>query len=664
MADKDEPNESQEELFKQIPDVNELKQSLSWLITYWADRNTYIEKIRESLEGLNKIAMPVSTQYSAKAVHLYSLTAIVNEKISRYLSQPSFQVIISDPTDPDCVTRSSRIEKALNVAAYEMERLGDGDVWNRVLVDAILLDEGVEKIQFAPATFWRELVVSDKSGGDRYPMQSPEREEYKKEQGIPLRKLYVPLENFLPSYDGPKLDFSFELEGRSLYSCLKNPLFPKDAFESFSDDSVGGRNIVVPLWHYCDDEFYATFTTTSSGYREYNSSLKVEMVSNTDLVPLYIYRHGIGRSIYNCVAGRFGGWKTSTNRIEGVNKGILALSQLRDEIASQVATNIEAKFWPNLKFTVNPELRGYQQGGTTPKPPQLQKGEPITLFMGEDLEPIFTPREDPTVPFMMDLIASQLSNLGGSNVLYGQRQPGVDTGYQNAQQVSQAEHLDEKVEQHAVQGAINEGTIVMLYARNAQEKIWCHYVEPDEKGKQITGDYVYFDPDDLRPLPRLDARVRKPRPVDFIAAVRAARDASDERQGKGPLLSTQTIRQEILARESPDEEDSLVRIEAAKNKIIASGILDSMIMEQLNLKLAAQGPQPTQQQMSQASPYAMGAVQQVAGNEAVQGGGIHPDTLAAASQRLNMPDGGMAPTDSQPEARLGEMVAGAMGGRP
>ena len=661
--------ETQAELWKALGGdeaQEELKKSLSWLIQYWSGRNKYIDNIREALEGLNAITLPANTQYKAVAVHLYSLTAILNEKVSRYLSQPSYQVVIDNPTDVEAVTRSSRIEKALNVVSYEAERIGDGDVWNRVIVDAILLDEGVEKIEFAPNTFWRELISDEEENGvpTKYKLGSDARENYKKSKGMPIRKLYVPLENFLPSYDGPRLDFSFELEGRSLYSCLHNPLYAdkKDVFQEASD-GAGGRDIIVPIWHYCDDQFYAYFTTSSDGSAGLKQSLKVNEISVSDLIPLYIYRHGLGRSIYNPVAGRFGGWKTQANRIEGVNKGILSLNQYRDELMSQAATNFRGTHWTSFKFTVNPELRGFQQGGTLPAPPKMEEGGNITLFTGEDFEPIFKPQEDTTFSVLMDITGQQLSNLGGSTVLYGQRQPGVDTGYHNAQQVSQAEHLDEKVEQHAVQGAINEGTIIMLYAKRAGEKLWCHYSK-EVKGGKKHGEYVYLDAVDLEPLPRLDARVRKPRPVDFIASVRAGRDASDERQGKGPLLSTQTIRQEILARESPDEEDALVRIEAAKNKIIASGILDQKIMERLNLLMVSQTPQPTAGQTASANPAALGAVQQVAAGQAAGAGGVNPDTLSDVADNLNIPDGGMTPTDSQPEARLGEMVAGAMGGRP
>src|SRR3990167_353250 len=138
-----------------------LTRRLQWAIDYWRPRNEYIAQVRDALEGLNKISVPVSAQYKAKAVHLYLIAAILNEKTARFLDIPRAQVIIDDPTDNDAVAFSSELEQALNIAAYEMERKGDGDVWSRGTSDLIILDEMVEKIEMAPAAFWKELSFHD-----------------------------------------------------------------------------------------------------------------------------------------------------------------------------------------------------------------------------------------------------------------------------------------------------------------------------------------------------------------------------------------------------------------------------------------------------------------------------------------------------------------------
>ena len=642
------------EVHKNLPmDDSQMQESFSWLRDYWQIRNDYIIKTREANEGLNDISFPKSTQYKAKVIHLGLLTSMHNEKVSRYLQSPTYQVIIEDPTEDKQVTKSSDLEKALNAASYEIERKSDGDVWARAISDCHLFDQGVYRIDATHGSSWREMVEAERAGKA---YSGKARESYKKEKGIPFRRIYVPLENFLPQYDSDHLEYSFELEGRLLSSCLSNKLFDKEILRGFEQTS-NASNMVVPLLHYCDDQYFATFATTPELFMA-GSPPTVENINFSSMQFLYGYQHGLGRSIYNCMAGRFGGWKTSTNRIEGVSKIILGLNQAADEVASQVLTNIRAKYWPSLNFKVDPELRGVQPGGKAPDAPNIEEGGVLVTFKGEELVPIFQPQDDPTVPWMMDLIKDQLGKLGGSSVLYGQRQPGVDTGYHNAQQVSQAEHLDEKTEQHIVQGAIQDGTIMMLYARVLGEKLYPYYMEGE--GSKKSGKYLCIDPKDLIPLPRLDARVRKPRPIDFTASLRAAREASDDRQGKGPLLSDLTILSELLGRESPDEESMLVKIQNQKNKLWNSGVIDEKIQVSLNLKLATNGvPTVGPETMSKVDPaLSQAAGEQMQNPNAQAAGGIDPEL----ANNLNMRSGGMMATDSQPEARVGEQVTVAGGG--
>ena len=90
--------------------------------------------------------MPQNTKYKIKPVHTYMLASMVNEKMARYLPQPILQVVVSNALSPEEREQSTLIERALNRIQYEMEIRGDGDVWGRVILDAILLDGGVERI--------------------------------------------------------------------------------------------------------------------------------------------------------------------------------------------------------------------------------------------------------------------------------------------------------------------------------------------------------------------------------------------------------------------------------------------------------------------------------------------------------------------------------------
>jgi hypothetical protein len=335
-----------------------------------------------------------------------------------------------------------------------------------------------------------------------------------------------------------------------------------------------------------------------------------------------------------------------------------------------------------MKVTINPELRGYGQGGIEVQTPEVNEGDEIYVFVGEDISPVIQPAEDPKVPWLMGQIEGQLGNLGGSSVLFGHRQPGVDTGFQNQQQISQAEHLDSKVEEHLVQGVIQYYTILMQYAKVLGEPIPGYYLEPPgiEGKKRVM--VVKLDPKKLDPLPKIDAKVRKTRPVDFMAAGRLAKELSDDRGGKGALLSDYTIYTEILGRDNPDMEKMLVRIEAMERQALQDGTVMKMIIDATNLKVAKQ----TQQQLapgavSGSNPAALqAALQHLQG--AAQTGGIDINLLTQLLQQAlagggmpgQMPpagppapggnvtghsNGGMVSGDPGMEARIGEAVAAA-----
>ncbi len=397
-------------------------------------------------------------------------------------------------------------------------------------------------------------------------------------------------------------------------------------------------------------------------------NLNAEFLGNLKL--LYKYEHKLGRSLYNPVGGRYGGWKTANNKIEGVGKGLLELSQASDEIASQAMTNLRARFWPNPVVKIDPNLRGYGVGGGTPDVPKLKEGEPMVMFVGEEVQMAFQNQEEPLAMWLWDTIQGQIGKLGGSPVLFGGRSPGVDTGYHQALQTTQAESLDEKVEQHISQGAVQEATLVMLHCKQLGEKMWMHYVEqaPNLPKGQKVGKYVYLDPADLTPLPRLDAQVRKPRPMDYMSAIQAGLQASDDRGGKGPFLSDDTIRQEILGVEAPDIEKEKILIESQEREVIASGILSSKIGERINVKLAKQGtPQVSPEMLQQADPALLAAIQNGQGPAAGMGG-TAPDLLGGIAQQTGNagpPAGGTGtpgPAVGSPEManRVGEAIQGAV----
>ena len=653
-----------------LPEPDEIRNSLQFAYDYWQNRNKFITDARQYLSGLNAIQAPKDTPYKIRTMHTYMLASVINEKAARFMQMPTIQAIPVDESD-EARRKSSELELAINSAMFEMERRSDGDVWSRAVLDAIFLDEGVERVERAPAAFWPETITKV----DTEPtlvFEDELRDAIKKEYGIPLRTVYVPLENFFPIYEGPNLVESFEVELRSLRSVLRNPLFDKAsmALQGYSANTATteGLRTEVSIVHYVNSKYHAYYamlpvgTANMDGAYNWPNLTGIGLTALGNPVLLHAYEHNLGQSMYNCIAGRFGGWKSSTNRIEGVGKGLLELNQAADEIASQVFTNVRAKYWPSLLQKVDPDQRGYQPGGSEPKALVVPEGQNLVIFKDEEIEPLFKPVDDPIVPWIWDKIVEQISRLGGSPVVFGGRQPGVETGYHQSLQITQSEHLDEKIEQHLSFGAINRATIMLKHIKAMDlGKVYAHAVEQGKGGRTYSA-YHSIDPNDLRPLPRLDAQVRKPRPVDFAASIRAAREASDERQGKGPLLSDDSIRQDLLSIQAPDIEAHKILVETQKRKLLASGVLDQEIAQKLNLLLVAQST-PTPAAGGNVPPALQGAAQQLTQQQQA----TQQQTQQAVQQPSVTASGTPLPTgmpagQSQPEQAAGQELFSAMQG--
>ena len=659
--------ESNNDYYTGLPTDAEIREGLSYVHDLWRGRNKFIQQIREMLDGSNKIEAPLQTPYKIRTVHSYSLASIANEKAARFTQLPIIQVVPSDETK-EARAKSSELELAINTALQEMERKSDGDVWSRAVVDAIIIDEGVERIERAPAAFWPEVIEIDENGDVRLPFESSDLVhqltiEAKKGYGLPIRSIYVPLENFFPIYEGPTIVESYEVELRSLRDVMRNSLFSgKDKLNHFANDEHTSLRTQVSIIHYVNSIWHAYYamaptTTVYSGnqimWPDYTST---DLQTSGEPIFLYAYKHNLGSSMYNCLSGRFGGWKTSHNRIEGVSKGLLELNQSVDEVLSQILTHVRSTNWPTHLQEFDPELRGLETG-SPPTAFNIPEGQNFAIFKGEDVRPMVKPNDNPMAVWVYDKLQEQLSRLGGSPVIFGQNTPGVETGYHQALQITQAEHLDEKIEQHLSTGAANRAKILLQHIKAMDlGEVYVHHSETSRRGRK-TGKYYTINPNDLIPMPRIDASVRRPRPVDFAANIRAAREASDDRQGKGPLMSDDTIRADLLSMPAPDIEEYKIRVERQELKIWESGIVDAKVMEALNIKLAVAG-MPTDTNPANAAPAAQEAARQLMGeqpNPSTNGaanGNVPPSTTPLASGQTT----GM----SQPEANAGKEIAGAL----
>ena len=646
-----------------LPDESEIRESLQYAYDFWQPRNEFINDMRVMLSGANKIDVPANTSYKIRTLHTYLLAAFVNEKAARFSNLPLIQVIPRSDEQSSRV-ESSDLERAINVAMQEMERRSDGDVWSRAIIDAICLDEGVERIERAPAAFWPEVVTLINGK-----LETPFEDEltkaaikqYKKQYGIPIRSVYVPLENVYPIYEGPTPVENFEVEIRSLRDVLRNPLFKNSEgiLRTTLDNSHPREGIrtKVTIVHYTNANWHAYYALTPSVIgndtaTDWPQLNQMALQSIGEPVLLHSYEHKLGEVPYNFIPGRFGGWKTGTNRIEGIAKGMLELNAANDEVTSQVFTNIRAKYWPTLLQKIDPDQRGYDVGAA-PKKLAVPEGQDLVIYKDESVEPLFKPVNDPMVPWFVDKLNEQMGRLAGSPVLFGQRQPGVETGYHQSLQITQAEHLDEKIEQHLSIAAVKRATLILKHCK-AMESFGEVYVHTTEMvGGTKYGKYYAIDPKSLAPLPIMDAQIRPPRPVDFMASIRAAREASDDRGGKGPLLSDDTIRQDILNVQAPDSEEHKILVETEKSKMIASGIITQKAMEALNLKLVAN--QVPEAATGTPAPMATEAANRIM-NPQVPQGTPQPAPVSSAPMQTGMPTG-----QSQPEQANGIAIANAMG---
>ena len=662
-----------------IPTTDDFRERFRYAINYWQNRNNFFDRAKAVMEGRNSIPVPQNTQYKVKVVHTRLLAALINEKAARFMHQPLIQVIPYDIGD-EPRTESSDLELGIQRAFYEMEQRGDKDVWSKVIVDALLYDMGVERIERAPAAFWPELVAFEAGREDpKHPFEAENyRDNYKKEHGLPIRSVYVQPNNCFPIYEGGTCVEMFEVESRTVRNIRRNRLFDTTIFDGMvaSTDNQG-LDTDVTIVHYDNQNIHAYFALTPGSGGTWPKATINHMQAETNPVLLHAYEHGLGEIQYNIVAGRFGGWQESDSHGEAINKALLDLNQIADEILSQAVTAVRMRNWPTNVFEVDPALRGFQAGNAPPKAPTQPEGESISIFKGEKLSPMFEDKQDPAVPWVYGEIKELISRLGGGLAVFGAREPGVDTGYHQAQQISQAEHLDEKVEQHLGAGAINRATLLLKHIRQINEPVFVHHMVEDKVTKRKSGKYVSIDPKALTPLPQFDASVRRPRPMDFMASLRAAREASDDRGGRGPLLSDDTIRAEILGRDRPDHEEHLVLIQEQKENIRKSGLIADKVSERLNLLLtqSQSGGRVNPQDAGAADPALIAAMQQIAGSGATPGG-MNPDTLSAmaaqgapvvAPGQGGMPapnTPGMMPGDAQPEARVGDMVAAEMFGTP
>lgn len=634
-----------------LPDQGQMAAMLRGQVDFWQPRNQLIDELRKTRSGENPVKAPSTTQYKVVVKHTQFLEAITNEKVSRFDDLPAIKITpVGD--SGDARKFSTKMEKNVNGIWGALRRQSGGNVWSRQVEDAILTDGGCARIERAPAAMWPELTIVETKGGEKSeklyisrPFENEKeyekyREEYKESCHIPLRQVFVPHECFFPHYDGPVMTWAQEIEQRNLVQIMRNPLFygstGHSMLASFDDGSSKQLNRKVVLMHYIDSvthAYYALVPGSNSNNPRWPDALKPTELSIGTPVLLHSYKHRLGRTLYNYIAGRAGGFMGSnSSQSEGVMKAILELSRDGDEVWSQIATNLRSTAWPTLVAYYSKENRAADDG--LPAPPKIQEGQNIAMWADERLENAIKPIDINAAQWFMSQIRERIGELAGSQAIFGSRQPGVTTGYHESLQISQAEHLDNKIEQNVAEGAVDATVLFLKHIEAMDEKVPVWTTERSPKYGDI-GSYGWVTPEDVKRLrpAQIAARVRTPRDTDYPVKLQAFMQATADRRGPGtPAMDDDTARDVILGLDAPDEVQRKIDRQNIRQRIMDAGFIDQKVMEKLSVAVVKAGtPTVTGDMAAQADPALQQATQMLngPGGEAEQTGGVAPNLLAA-----------------------------------
>lgn len=665
------------EYYEGTPEAPVLREQLSFAIDHWRYRNNLIKKVREMLAGENPISAPKSAQYKVQVMHTFHMLAIINEKMSRFLERPRI-ACVSSGVSQRSRDHATKQENWINEAWTQADMNAGTSVWNAVLRDALAFDLGVERIEAAPAAFWPELAIKVNEDGEEYSELSrkfedpdvfeTEKDKYLRHCGLPIRRVYVPVDTYLPLYNGPTPEQEFQVEYRPLRAVLTNKMFSAEAKARLGEAGSGkhGLTTQVCILHVVNATTHSYFALIPSRNWSGNSWPKANTPDLNQLgepVLLHSYETGVNRSIYNTVAGRFGGWRSSQDWIEGAwIEAMCALNQDADELLSQAATYLRNTSWPTMVTYFDPEYR--TTDGGPPKPMTVQEGQGIALWKGENMEILFKPQGNPMFESVYDKTFQRMSDLAGSAAVMGGKLPGVDTGYHHELQISQSEHLDAKIEENFATGAVNDAMLFLSHVKAIGEKVYVKPMKKDARGRYY-GDAISLSAKDLDPMPTLVAKVRGVSPLSTVANLRAVLEATAPRpEGLGPLYDDQTAMEKFLGEEAPDEILAKRDIQRERNGLIQSGVLSKMIGQKLNMMMVEDGvPSVSPEMAAGADPALLQSLQGMnADGTTEQMGGVDPRLLSAQLEGRDM--AGMPPATEQVVTPRNGLGGGVPAGQP
>ena len=676
--------------FLQLPSTTQLRSMVGTLLDRYGKRDRLIQRMRQAIDGKNPVKVPKSVQFKAVVAHTYHLNAIFNEKVSRYKSEPEAKVIPIGRNGK--VAKSHRddaeeLEKGINATIEQVSSQGSERAWSRVIWDLHVADAGVEKWLRAPNAFWPKLVPYKTDPTDPESEDTNEllqvfsdpklyekaKEDYKRQCGVPLTRMWVPIERFYPVFEGPMLVEGFEFSERSLRSILNNKLFDTTSLSGYNKGADGGLSQQVVIMEYSNPVWHAYYALgpSSFGSSEWPTLTQTKSMSLGQPILLHAYKHGLGEPVYNYIAGRGGGWLSGDSRQEGVMEALLDLNQQADELHSQLATLVRNTSWPTRAVFYDREARASDDG--PPKAPAIQEGEMIALFNTEKVENIMQSLPDYRLAeWKYEQVVQRMNALAGSPALFGERSPGVSTGYHQQLQLTQAEHLDAQIEEAIARGVKQGVTKVFLHVKAMGEKMYVFSPELKGARDRNSGQYICIDPSKLDPIPQIAAKVRDPRPTDLLSAAQTFIQLTQIRPGHNtPAVPDAWAREELLGIHNPEDMERDIMEQSFREAVsnpATNPLIVQDIMQRLGMELAQrQAATVTPDEVAGASPAVRGAIGQMnqPGGEASQMGGISPMNAGAqidgnrkaattgAAGLLKGVGGGLAPGQPQPAQTFG-----------
>jgi len=657
-----------------LPEPPMFREQLAAVVDQWSHRNRIIDRVRDVATGRNPVRSPSGTQYKIQVMHSRHLLAALNEKTARFLDVPRIAVVSRGPEQKYVEQAASR-EKWINQAFVALDQNSGMPVWGALVRDAILFDLGVERIERSPS-YWPDLVISQDDKKNRIMRRVETVEEYEKEKdrylreaGLPMRSVHVPANQYFPVYEATRPVQEFQVEYRNLRSVLRNKLFDTTRLEGAHLGKGGGISTPIAIVHYVNEQYHAYYALVPPRDWSGNSWPKVNPDPRQlgEPVLLYKYKHQMPQSIYNAIGGRFGGWKGNDWYEGALMEALCDLSDDLDTVLSQAATYNRGVGWPTPVTYLDPQIRGADDG--VPKALMIQEGQAIALWNTERLDTLFKPEANPMFESLYDKIGGRIQELVGSSALYGIRQPGVETGYHHQLQISQSEHLDEKIEQNLANGAVNRARIIFNHAKALGEKIYVIPIEKDDRGRYF-GKEIVLDPKTIDPMPQMAAKVRGTSPLNVTANLRALAEATAIRPGHNePLYDDATAMEKFMGEEAPDEIIARRRIQKEQNRLLDSGFLSNIIAQRLAMLMVQDGtPSPSADDAAMADPALQEMLAQMNDDGTTENmGGVNPKLLSNLEEGREMSGmgrfsqgqgGGATPGMPQPE-----QIAGAQASR-